>query len=87
MALADAGWRMLADDQVVLRKGTDGEVVAEGWPRRAHLDAGYESLAISGTRVTVDLRDRWGVALYRRAPVHAVILPRVVADSPRRRAA
>lgn len=82
VALADAGWRMLADDQVVLRMGAQGWVVAEGWPRRAHLDAGYETSAISGTRIPVDLRGRWGAQVYRSAPVHAVILPRVVAAAP-----
>ncbi|MBW8768381.1 MAG: hypothetical protein JF589_01350 [Gemmatimonadetes bacterium] len=74
------GWRFLADDQVVLRVGGDGALVAEGWPRRAHLDEGYGDAVVTGTRATVDLRTRWGDRWISRAPLGGVLLPHVNAE-------
>ena len=76
------GWRFLADDQVVLRFGDDGALVAEGWPRRAHLDEGYVDAVVAGTRATVDLRTRWGDRWMPRAPLGGVLLPQVNAEQP-----
>lgn len=84
VSLVDAGWRYLADDQVVLRfaDAGSGEVEAQGWPRRAHLDEGWRDAVVTGTRATVDLRERWGHRWIARAPLGGVLLPRVAADAP-----
>jgi hypothetical protein len=76
------GWRYLADDQVVLRMGNDGALVAEGWPRHAHLDEGFGDAVVTGTRGTVDLRARWGDRWMARASLGGVLLPSVKADRP-----
>jgi hypothetical protein len=80
--VAAGGWRYLADDQVVLRWDSDGALVAEGWPRRAHLDEGYRDSVVTGSRVTVDLRTRWGDRWMPRAPLGGVLLPEVNAERP-----
>jgi hypothetical protein len=84
VSLVDAGWRYLADDQVVLRLGDagSGEVEVQGWPRRAHLDEGWRAAVVTGTRATVDLRERWGDRWIARAPLGGVLLPSVAADAP-----
>ena len=87
VSLVDAGWRYLADDQVVLRFGADGDVEVEGWPRRAHLDEGWSDAVVTGTRGTVDLRQRWGARWLARAPLGGVLLPSVRADEPTRASA
>ena len=76
------GWRYLADDQVVLRMDDDGALVAEGWPRRAHLDEGFRDAVVTGTRGAVDLRAQWGDRWLARAPLGGVLLPSVNADRP-----
>lgn len=80
--VAAGGWRFLADDQVVLRFGDEGALVAEGWPRRAHLDEGFRDAVVTGTRATVDLRTSWGDRWLPRAPLGGVLLPEVNADRP-----
>jgi len=80
--VAAGGWRFLADDQVVLRLGHDGALVAEGWPRRAHLDEGFGDAVVTGTRGTVDLRTSWGDRWMPRAPFGGVLLPEVNTDQP-----
>jgi len=80
--VAAGGWRFLADDQVVLRFGDDGALMAEGWPRRAHLDEGFRDAVVTGTRATVDLRTRWGDRWIPRAPLGGVLLPTVDAERP-----
>jgi hypothetical protein len=80
--VAAGGWRYLADDQVVLRTDRDGTLVAEGWPRRAHLDEGYRDSVVTGSRATVDLRTRWGDRWMPRAPLGGVLLPAVNAERP-----
>ena len=80
--VSTGGWRYLADDQVVLRMGDDGAFVAEGWPRRAHLDEGWGDTVVTGTRATVDLRTQWGDRWIPRAPLGGVLLPAVNADRP-----
>ena len=80
--VAAGGWRFLADDQVVLRLGHDGALVAEGWPRRAHLDEGFGDAVVTGTRGTVDLRTSWGDRWMPRAPFGGALLPEVNTDQP-----
>jgi hypothetical protein len=80
--VAAGGWRYLADDQVVLRSASDGALVAEGWPRRAHLDEGFRDSVVTGSRATVDLRTRWGDRWIPRAPLGGVLLPEVNAERP-----
>ena len=86
VSLVDAGWRWLADDQVVLRFGDAGssEVEVQGWPRRAHLDEGWRDAVVTGTRGTMDLRERWGDRWLARAPLGGVLLPGGDADAPTR---
>ena len=84
VSLVDAGWRYLADDQVVLRFGDAGEVVVQGWPRRAHLDEGWSSRVVTGSRGTVDLRELWSDRLIARAPLGGVLLPTVRAEAATR---
>jgi hypothetical protein len=86
VSLVAAGWRYLADDQVVLRFGEGGDVEVEGWPRRAHLDEGWSNAIVTGARGTVDLRERWGDRWLARAPLGGVLLPSVRADEPTRAA-
>lgn len=83
VSLADAGWRFLADDQVVLRE-VEGAIVSEGWPRLAHLDAGYDRREITDQRIAADVGERWSRhaanGTVRTAAVHAVVLPAVEAE-------
>jgi hypothetical protein len=87
VSLVAAGWRYLADDQVVLRFGDAGSVEVEGWPRRAHLDEGWSDGIVTRTRGVVDLRARWGDRWIARAPLGGVLLPTVRAEEPTRVAA
>jgi len=82
VSLVDAGWSFLADDQVVLRHDDAGEIIAEGWPRHAHLDEGWSSAVVTGSRGAVDMRARWGERWMRRAPLGGVLFPSVAADQP-----
>jgi hypothetical protein len=82
VSLVDAGWRFLADDQVVLRADGAGALDVQGWPRHAHLDEGWTESVITGTRAAVDLRARWGDRWLSHAPLGGVLLPEVHADAP-----
>ena len=82
VSLVDAGWSFLADDQVVLRRDGDGALVAEGWPRHAHLDEGWSESVVTGTRAALDIRARWGDRWRRRAPLGGLLFPSVAAGSP-----
>ncbi|HEV7992725.1 MAG TPA: hypothetical protein VGP25_12925, partial [Gemmatimonadaceae bacterium] len=82
VSLVDAGWSFLADDQVVLRRDGDGEIVAEGWPRHAHLDEGWSESVVTGARAPIDLRTRWGDRWRERAPLGGLLFPAVAADAP-----
>jgi hypothetical protein len=84
VSLVAAGWRYLADDQVVLRFGDTGDVEVEGWPRRAHLDEGWSDGVVTRTRGVVDLRARWGERWLARAPLGGVLLPTVRAEEATR---
>jgi hypothetical protein len=82
VSLVDAGWSFLADDQVVLRRDEHGAIVAEGWPRHAHLDEGWSESVVTGTRTALDMRARWGERWRRRAPLGGLLFPNVAAGSP-----
>lgn len=84
VSLVAAGWRYLADDQVVLRFGDSGDVEVEGWPRRAHLDEGWSDGVVTRTRGVVDLRSRWAERWLARAPLGGVLLPIVRAEEATR---
>jgi hypothetical protein len=81
--LISAGWRYVADDQVVLSCKDNG-VVAEGWPREAHLDAGWHSQNIESRRVPADLTALRPDAWTSHATLRGVLFPIVVADHPTR---
>ena len=80
VSLVEAGWSYLADDQVVVSRGESGEVMVEGWPRIAHLDEGWSTGIITGSRGAVDLRDRYSSRLLRTAPLGGVLLPAIRPD-------
>jgi hypothetical protein len=82
VSLVAAGWRFLADDQVVLRAGSDGALGVQGWPRHAHLDEGWAESIVTGTRGALDLRARWGDRWLSRAPLGGLLLPTVRAAEP-----
>jgi hypothetical protein len=82
VSLVDAGWSFLADDQVVLRRDPARGIMAEGWPRHAHLDEGWSESVVTGTRAALDLRARWGDRWLRRAPLGGLLFPNVAADAP-----
>lgn len=81
--LIASGWRYVADDQVVLSCNNDC-VVAEGWPREAHLDAGWHDKNVEHRRVPADLSTLREGAWIPTATVHGVLFPRVVAEEPTR---
>jgi hypothetical protein len=82
VSLVAAGWRFLADDQVVLRATGDGVLDVQGWPRHAHLDEGWTESVVTGTRGAIDLRARFGDRWLSRAPLGGLLLPAVNADAP-----
>ena len=77
-----AAGAILADDQVVLRIGDDGALVAEGWPRRAHLDEGFRDAVVTGHARHGGSPRAWGDRWLPRAPLGGVLLPAVNADRP-----
>lgn len=81
--LIRAGCDYLSDDHVVI--GTDpdtGTLQAMGWPRRFHLDEGFEAGQSTGRRAPVD-PERYGPGRRRTAaPLAGVLLSRVQADAP-----
>lgn len=76
-SLVAHGWRFLADDQVILHERRDGALALTGWPRRAHLDRGWEAGRVTGAREEVDLTARWASRWVARAPLAGVIVPGV----------
>lgn len=80
--LARAGWGWLADDQVIARLH-QGEVVAEGWPRRLNLDAGYAEGLVTGTRQPVQ-PGRIGDPVRSECPLGGVLLASVEPEAPTR---
>ncbi|HEX2203509.1 MAG TPA: hypothetical protein VHG91_09440 [Longimicrobium sp.] len=80
--LISAGWDFVSDDHVVLFGGAGGGVWVEGWPRRFHLDEGWESGAPGRPRGEVDPHARWPGRWRRTAPLAGVLFPRVSAAEP-----
>jgi hypothetical protein len=85
--LIRAGCDYLSDDHVVIGPGAGtGGLRVAGWPRRFHLDEGFEEGRSAGRRAPVDPA-RYGPG--RRcaaAPLAGVLLPRIQADAPTRAA-
>lgn len=80
-SLVAHGWRFLADDQVILHARGDGTLALSGWPRRAHLDRGWDHARVTGVRDEVDLTTRWGDRWLPHAPLAGVVLPCVIAGA------
>jgi hypothetical protein len=80
LALARAGWGLLADDHVVLRPVEDGWEV-EGWPRLLHPDEGWREGVPTGRRIDLDPRSAPGVRMARPGRLAGVLLP-VVEGGP-----
>jgi hypothetical protein len=80
--LISAGWRFVSDDNVVLFRGADGAPWVEGWPRRFHLDEGWEAGTPRHVRGEVDPHQRWPGQWLRTAPLAGLLFPRVAADRP-----
>jgi hypothetical protein len=79
--LLTAGWRYVADDQIVLAPCVEG-LVAEGWPREAHLDPGWRDGQLTSTRVGVDLGLVRPEAWAPQVVVKGVLFPSIAADRP-----
>jgi hypothetical protein len=80
--LISAGWRFVSDDNVVLFRGADGAVWVEGWPRRFHLDEGWEAGTPLHRRGEVDPHERWPGQWLRTASLAGLLFPRVAAERP-----
>lgn len=82
--LIRAGCDYLSDDHVVIGEGAGGALQAVGWPRRFHLDEGFEAGRSAGRRAPVD-PGRYGPGRRRAAaPLRGVLLSRVQPDAPTR---
>lgn len=84
--LLGAGWGYVSDDHVVLSRGggEGGGIGVEGWPRRFHLDQGWEAGTPGQPRAEVDPRERWPGRWRRTAPLAGLLFPRVEAEEPTR---
>ena len=80
--LITAGWRFVSDDHVVLFRDDAGRLSVEGWPRRFHLDHGWEEGRPVHVRGEVDPHQRWPGQWLRTAPLAGILFPRVQADQP-----
>lgn len=80
--LLSGGWGFLSDDHVVLGRGRDGRVWAEGWPRPFHLDEGWEEGHTLRRRGATDPHTRWPGRWRRSAPLAGMLFPRVEAPHP-----
>lgn len=80
--LVEAGWGFVSDDHLVLHGGEGGEVRVEGWPRRFHLDEGWEGGTPLRRRGEVHPHERWPERWQRTAPVAGLLFPRVEAELP-----
>ncbi|HEX8693178.1 MAG TPA: hypothetical protein VF746_12200 [Longimicrobium sp.] len=81
--LIGAGWEFVSDDHVVLyRDPGSGAVRVEGWPRRFHLDEGWEEGEPGRRRGEIDPHERWPGRWRRTAPLAGLLFPRVEADLP-----
>ncbi|HET7462220.1 MAG TPA: hypothetical protein VFJ82_13270 [Longimicrobium sp.] len=80
--LITAGWRYVTDDNGVLSRGGAGALRVEGWPRRFHLDAGWDEGVPGQARGEVDPHRRWPGQWVRSAPLAGLLFPRVEAELP-----
>ncbi|HET7228714.1 MAG TPA: hypothetical protein VFJ16_01795 [Longimicrobium sp.] len=80
--LITAGWRFVTDDHGVLFRDASGRMCVEGWPRRFHLDGGWEEGRPGQARGEVDPHQRWPGRWLRTAPLAGLLFPRVEADRP-----
>ncbi|HYH81991.1 MAG TPA: hypothetical protein VEX86_19450 [Longimicrobium sp.] len=80
--LITAGWRFVSDDHVVLFRDAEGRLAVEGWPRRFHLDEGWEHGRPVHVRGEVDPHQRWPGQWVRSAPFAGILFPRVEAERP-----
>lgn len=80
--LITTGWRWVTDDHGVLARGAAGAIRVEGWPRRFHLDAGWDEGVPGQPRGEVDPHRRWPGAWLRSAPLAGLLFPRVEPDRP-----
>jgi hypothetical protein len=78
--LITAGWPFVSDDNVVLFRDAAGRLMVEGWPRRFHLDAGWEHGRPGEARGEIDPHERWPGQWVRAAPLAGLLFPRVEAD-------
>jgi hypothetical protein len=83
--LITAGWQFIADDQVVVHCN-EGRVVAEGWPREPHLDAGWAAKEVEGRRIPADLHAIRSDAWSPHAELRGVVFPVVAAEQTTRSA-
>jgi hypothetical protein len=81
-SLAAAGWDYLADDQVVLRADAAAALCVEGWPRRAHLDTGWRSGDVHGSREPMDLEELFPARWRSSAPLGGLLFPVVRSSEP-----
>jgi hypothetical protein len=80
--LISAGWPFVSDDNVVLFRDGDGVLSVEGWPRRFHLDEGWEAGAPLHRRGEVHPHETWPGQWRRTAPLAGLLFPRVAAELP-----
>ena len=80
--LITAGWRFVSDDNVVLFRDGAGGLAVEGWPRRFHLDGGWEKGRPGEARGEIDPHRRWPGQWLRTAPLAGLLFPRVEAELP-----
>lgn len=83
--LISAGWRFVSDDNVILFRDAEGTLAVEGWPRRFHLDEGWETGEPLHRRGEVDPHERWPGQWLRTAPLAGLLFPRVAAQFPTQR--
>lgn len=80
--LITAGWRFVTDDHGILFRDASGAIRVEGWPRRFHLDAGWDEGRPGQPRGEVDPHRRWPGAWLRSAPLAGLLFPRVEPGRP-----
>ena len=80
--LMKRGWSYLSDDYVVLSRGEDGGIEAEGWPDDFHLDAGWHRGESTGERMTVREADLPQGMRMAHAALEGVLFTRVSGEEP-----
>src|SRR5690606_4737113 len=75
--LSRAGWTLLSDDHTVLYS-CDGEWHVQGWPRRMHIDTGWEGAGPTGVRRTLEHQEAAISLGTQPAVLRGLLLPRVI---------